>query len=111
MRFKLKNGVKIMSEEKYYRAYILFRLSKIGTEWQLVDKMMKMKSEGDDGKMWLVTYVTVIYGAWDVIAEVSFKKLENLDEIVTFIRTDEDVKEIIEETTTLVSSKPNFPFP
>ena len=76
-----------MSEEKYYRAYILFRLSKIGTEWQLVDKMMKMKSEY--GKMWLVTYVTVIYGAWDVIAEVSFKKLENLDKIVTSIRMDE----------------------
>ncbi len=99
-----------MSEEKYYRAYILFRLSKIGTEWQLVDKMMKMKSEDEDGKMWLVTYVTVIYGAWDVIAEVSFKKLENLDEIVTSIRMDEDIKEIIEETTTFVSSKPNFPF-
>ena len=97
-----------MSEEKYYRAYILFRLSKIGTEWQLVDKMMKMKSEY--GKMWLVTYVTVIYGAWDVIAEVSFKKLENLDKIVTSIRMDESVKDIIEETTTLVSSKPNFPF-
>lgn len=97
-----------MSEEKYYRAYILFRLSKIGTEWQLVDKMMKMKSE--DGKMWLVTYATVIYGAWDVIAEVSFKKLENLENIVTSIRTDEDIKEIIEETTTLVSSKPNYPF-
>ena len=66
-----------------------------------------MKSK--EAKMWLVTYVTVIYGAWDVIAEISFKKLENLENIVTSIRMDEDVKEIIEETTTLVSSTKNYP--
>ena len=97
-----------MDNTKYYRGYILFRLSKIGEEWHLVDKMMKMRSE-DDGKQWLVTYCTPIYGPWDVIAEVSFKKLENLDTVVTAIRMDESVKDFIEETTTFVSSKPNYP--
>ncbi|MCP4761724.1 MAG: hypothetical protein GY870_08080 [archaeon] len=95
--------------DKYYRGYILFRLSKIGTEWELVEKLMKMKSD-DNGKEWEVSYSTPIYGAWDLICEVSFKKLENLDTVVTSIRMDKDVKDFIEETTTLVSSKPNYPF-
>ncbi|MBD3353472.1 MAG: hypothetical protein GF364_18460 [Candidatus Lokiarchaeota archaeon] len=94
--------------EKYYRGYILFRLAKIGTEWEIVDKMMKMKSD-DNGKEWRVSYCTPIYGAWDLIAEVSFSQLENLDTVVTSIRMDADVKDYIEETTTLVSSKPNYP--
>lgn len=95
--------------EKYYRGYVLFRLSKIGTEWRIVKKMMNMKSN-DGGKEWKVTYTTPIYGAWDLICEVSFKNLENLDTVVTSIRMDEEVKDFIEETTTLVSSKPNYPF-
>ena len=95
--------------EKFYRGYILFRLSKIGTEWMLVDKLKTMKSK-DNGKEWHVSYATPIYGAWDLICEVSFKQLENLDVVVTSIRMDEEVKDFIEETTTLVSSKPNFPF-
>ncbi|MHA1821725.1 MAG: hypothetical protein ACTSU2_11010 [Promethearchaeota archaeon] len=95
--------------EKYYRGYILFRLSKIGTEWEIVEKMRKMKSP-DGGKTWFVDYISPIYGAWDLICEVSFKKLENLDTVVSTIRMDEDVKDYIEETTTLVSSKPNYPF-
>jgi hypothetical protein len=93
---------------KYYRGYIIFRLAKIGTEWQVVNKLMKMKSE-DNGQEWKVSYATPIYGAWDLIAEVSFSKLENLDVVVTSIRMDEEVKDFIEETTTLVSSKPNYP--
>jgi len=95
--------------DKYYRGYILFRLSKIGTEWELVKKLMKMQSE-DGGNTWKVTYATPIYGAWDLICEVSFRSLENLDTVVTTIRIDEDAKDFIEETTTLVSSKPNYPF-
>ena len=98
-----------MDKSKYYRGYILFRLSIIGKEWHLVDRMMKMKSD-DNEKQWLVTYCTPIYGPWDVIAEVSFKKLENLDTVVSTIRMDDNVKDYIEETTTFVSSKPNYPF-
>jgi len=94
--------------QKYYRGYILFRLSKIGTEWLVVDKMMQMKSN-DEGKSWKVTYCTPIYGAWDLIAEVSFTQLEHLDTVVSKIRQDPDVNDFIEETTTLVSSKANYP--
>ena len=95
--------------DKYYRGYILFRLSKIGTEWKLVEKMKTMMSD-DGGDTWKITYATPIYGAWDLICEVSFKVLENLDNVVSAIRMDDDVKDFIEETTTLVSSKPNYPF-
>ncbi|MHA1338679.1 MAG: hypothetical protein ACTSRZ_01475 [Promethearchaeota archaeon] len=93
--------------QKYYRGYILFRLAKIGTEWKVVEKMMQMKSE-DNGKAWKVTYCTPIYGAWDLLAEVSFTQLEHLDNVVSKIRMDPEVNDFIEETTTLVSCKPNY---
>ncbi|MHA1730159.1 MAG: hypothetical protein ACTSWY_15730, partial [Promethearchaeota archaeon] len=88
----------------YYRGYILFRLSKIGTENALIKEMMKTKSED-----FCITYCTAIYGAWDVIAEVSFKKLEDLDTVVSSIRTNNALGDFIEETTTLVGSKPDYP--
>jgi DNA-binding Lrp family transcriptional regulator len=92
--------------EKYYRGYILARLSKIGSEWDMSEKMIKLK---DPDKSWLITYVTPIYGSWDLIIEVSFTKLEDLDYVVTTFRSDESIRENIEETTTIVSSKPNYP--
>lgn len=95
--------------EKYYRGYILIRLSKIGTEWDVVEKLMSMKSNDDNGEEWSVTFATPVYGAWDLIAEVSFKHLENLDTVVTNTRMDAAINDFIEETTTLVSSKPNYP--
>ena len=94
-------GVKM---NKCYRGYILARLSRIGTEWQITDKMMTLK-----GDSWKVTYCTPIYGSWDLIVEVSFEKLEDLDVVVTRMRSDVEIRENIEETTTLVSSKPNYP--
>ncbi|SRR6056297_3451365 len=95
-----------MSQEgDYYRGYLLVRLARIGTEWDITDKMMGME---DPDKHWEITYATPIYGAWDLLIEISFKKLENLDTVVTKLRADDDIRDFIEETTTLVSSKPNY---
>ena len=94
--------------EKFYRGYVLVRLSKVGEEWKITDKLMKLKDKSGSNS-WKVTYATPIYGAWDLICEVSFKKLEDLDIVVTALRADTEIREIIEETTTLVSSKSNFP--
>ncbi len=58
---------------------------------------------------WKVTYVTPIYGGWDLVVECTFAKLQELDKIVTFIRVNEELSSWIEETTTLVSSKPDYP--
>ena len=94
-----------MSEEDFYRGYLLIRLARIGTEWDITGKMMQL--EDPDGN-WEITYATPIYGAWDLLIEISFKKLENLDTVVTKLRADNDIRDFIEETTTLVSSKPNY---
>jgi len=58
----------------------------------------------------MVTYATPVYGGWDLIIECAFTKLQDLDKIVTFCRVDSELSQWIEETTTLVSSKPNYPF-
>jgi len=92
----------------YYRGYILIRLKIIGTEWKVVEKLTGLKST-DPEEDWKVTYATPIYGGWDIIIECSFTKLKDLDQIVTYCRIDEEMSNWIEETTTLVSSKPDFP--
>ncbi len=94
------------TEDKFFRGYILVRLSKIGVEWKIANRVMTYKPV--EGK-WKVTYSTPVFGPWDVIIEISFKKLEDLDEVVTKMREDEEIRGSIEETTTLVSSKPNYP--
>ena len=91
----------------YYRGYILIRLKTIGTEWKVVKKLTNLQSK-DNTENWKITYVTPIYGGWDIVVECSFTKLQELDKIVTFIRIDEDISTWIEETTTLVSSKPDY---
>ena len=91
----------------YYRGYILIRLKTIGTEWKVVKKLTNLQSK-DNTENWKITYVTPIYGGWDIVVECSFTKLQELDKIVTFIRIDEDISPWIEETTTLVSSKPDY---
>ena len=93
-----------MSED-YYRGYLLIRLSKIGAEANLTDKMMALHDENGN---WDVTFATPIFGAWDMIVEISFKTLEDLDTVITFLRADESIRNNIEETSTLVSSKPNY---
>ena len=92
-------------QEDYYRGYLLVRLAKIGTEWDISEMMMKLK---DEDKQWDITYATPIYGAWDMIVEISFKELGDLDRVVTKLRADSELRDLIEETTTLVSSKANY---
>ncbi len=91
----------------YYRGYILIRLKIIGTEWKVVEKLNSLRST-DQEEDWAVTYATPVYGGWDVLIETSFTKLQDLDRIVTFLRTNEDLAQCIEETTTLVGTKPNY---
>ncbi|MBD3188429.1 hypothetical protein GF325_16475 [Candidatus Bathyarchaeota archaeon] len=93
---------------KLYRGYILCRLSKIGSEWTIVDTLKDMNKDfSEDLK---VTYASPIYGAWDLIIEASFAQLEDLDKLVTLIRTNSTLQGSIEETTTFVSSKPDYPW-
>ena len=91
----------------YYRGYVLVRLKIIGTEWKVVDKLKDLKSK-DPNEKWMVTYVTPVYGGWDLMIECSFTNLQDLDKIVTFCRIDEDLSQWIEETTTLVSTRPDY---
>lgn len=91
----------------YYRGYILIRLRAMGTEWEVVKKLTGLKSIKSD-EDWKITYVTPIYGGWDVIVECSFSKLKDLDKIVTYCRVDKDLSLWIEETTTLMGSKKDF---
>jgi len=56
----------------------------------------------------MVTYSTPVYGGWDLIIECSFSNLQDLDKIVTFCRVDNELGQWIEETTTLVSSRPDW---
>ena len=66
----------------FYRGYILVRLKTIGTEWKVVEKLSSLKStEAEEN--WKVTYVTPVYGGWDLVVECSFTKLQELDKIVT----------------------------
>ena len=95
-----------MSDEvDFYRGYLLVRLARIGTEWDITNKMMNLE---DPEKNWEITYASPIYGPWDLIVEISFKKLEHLDTVVTKLRADDETRDYIEETSTLVSSKPNY---
>ena len=86
----------------------MIRLKIIGTEWEVVNRLTGLKSTSPD-EDWKVTYTTPVYGGWDLVAECTFTKLQELDKIVTFIRVDKDLSSWIEETTTLVSSKPDYP--
>ncbi len=92
----------------YYRGYILIRLKVIGTEWEVVKKLTNLKSSDQD-EDWEITYSTPVYGGWDVIVECSFSKLKDLDKIVTFCRVDNELSQWIEETTTLMGSKNDYP--
>jgi len=94
--------------DMYYRGYILIRLKVIGTEWRVVKKLIDLKSSDQD-EDWKITYATPVYGGWDVIVECSFSKLKDLDKIVTYCRVDNDLSQWIEETTTLMGSKNDYP--
>ena len=72
-----------------------------------MEKLKGLKST-DPGENWMVTYSTPVYGGWDLIIECSFSNLQDLDKIVTFCRVDNELSQWIEETTTLVSSRPDW---
>lgn len=42
------------------------------------------------------------------MAECKFNNLEDLEEIITYCRTNEELSKLIETTTTLISIKKNF---
>lgn len=87
-----------------YRAYILLRLSNVGKEWQVVDRVKDLFAKD------LVTYAVPVYGAWDIMVEVSYDQLNQLDTIVTSIREDDQLKAAIEETTTMVGARATYPW-
>ena len=78
----------------------------IGTQWKIVEKLKVLKP--DKKQDWNITYASPTYGGWDLIIECVFNNLEDLDKIVSFCRTDNDLKEWIDATTTLISTKRNF---
>ncbi len=92
----------------HYRGYILVRLKIIGKEWDVVNKVINLKST-NEGESWKVTYATPVYGGWDLIIECSFSKLLDLDKIVTYCRVDPELSQWIEETTTLCGTKSDYP--
>jgi hypothetical protein len=107
-----KNNFEERKEERlnlYYRAYIMVRLKKIGSENLIVNNVKILKSD-EEGEDWKVTYVSSVYGGWDLVIEVSFSRLVELDKVVTHLRTDRELSKMIEETSTLVGSKQNWPF-
>jgi len=87
----------------------------IGTQWKIVEKLKHFQPiEGHDWKITYSsptyggTYSSPTYGGWDLIIECVFNNLSDLDEIVSFFSTDNDLKEWIDATTTLISTKKNF---
>jgi DNA-binding Lrp family transcriptional regulator len=85
----------------------LIRLKIIGTQWDVIEKLKGLKSI-DPSEDWRITYATPVYGGWDLIAECIFSNLEDLDKIISFCRTDSELSQWIEATTTLISTKKNY---
>jgi len=78
----------------------------IGTQWKIVEKLKGLKLEKNED--WKITYASPTYGGWDLIIECVFTNLEDLDKIVSFCREDNDLREWIDATTTLISTKRSF---
>ena len=91
----------------YYRGYILIRLKIIGSQWDIVDKINSF-NRNKSTENWKITYITPTYGGWDLIIECLFSNLNDLDEIITYCRTDPDLIQWIEATTTMISVKNDF---
>ena len=84
----------------------MVRLKIIGTQWKIVEKLKGLKLEENED--WKITYASPTYGGWDLIIECVFTNLEDLDKIVSFCREDNDLREWIDATTTLISTKRSF---
>lgn len=78
----------------------------IGTQWKIVEKLKVLRPDSDQD--WHITYASPTYGGWDLIIECVFKNLEELDKIVSYCRTDNDLKEWIDATTTLISTTKSY---
>ncbi len=78
----------------------------IGTQWKIVEKLKHFQP--NEGHSWMITYSSPTYGGWDLIIECLFNNLDDLDKIASFCRTDNDLKEWIDATTTLISTKKSF---
>lgn len=87
-----------------YRAYVLLRLSNVGKEWEVVERIKEIFNRDT------VTYAVPVYGAWDIMVEVSYEQLDQLDMIVTKTREDDVLGQAIEETTTMVGARATFPW-
>ncbi|MBY8990186.1 MAG: hypothetical protein KGD58_05490 [Candidatus Lokiarchaeota archaeon] len=85
----------------------MIRLKIIGTQWKVTEKLKSLKSSNQQ-EDWEVTYVTPIYGGWDLMVECKFLKLEDLEKIVTFCRSDNELNQWIEATTTLISTRKDY---
>jgi hypothetical protein len=80
----------------------------IGTQWKVKEKLKGLTSKHSN-EDWEITYATPVYGGWDLMAECRFSNLDDLEKIVTFCRTDQELSEWIEATTTLIGIKRNYP--
>ena len=78
----------------------------IGTQWKIVEKLNGIKPQENEN--WNITYVSPTYGGWDLIIECIFNNLQDLEKIVSFCRTDSELKEWIDATTTLISTKNSY---
>ena len=81
----------------------------IGSQWKITERLKDLSSINANER-WQITYSTPTYGGWDLIVECNFTNLEDLNKIVTFCRTDPELSQWIEATTTLISVKKNYPF-
>ena len=85
----------------------MIRLRIIDTQWDIIKKLKKFNLSSTD-ENWKITYATPTYGGWDLLIECIFSNLEELDKIISFCRTDNDLRKWIETTTTLISIRRNF---
>jgi len=81
----------------------------IGTQWNIVEKLKKFNLSSSN-ENWKITYSAPVYGGWDLIVECIFSNLKDLEKIVSYCRNDNDLKQWIDATTTLISTKKNFSY-
>ena len=81
----------------------------ISSQWKVAEKLKRLKPSNPN-EDWKVTYATPVYGGWDLLVECKFNNLEDLDKIISFCRYDAELSQWIEATTTLISTKKNYPY-
>jgi hypothetical protein len=91
----------------YYRGYILIRLKIIDKQQKIVEKIDTFQLRHPH-KDWKIIYIIPIHGECDMIVECVFRELENLNVILNFCRTDNELINWIEATTTFISIKKDF---